>query len=107
MADDEIEKQRLLAEFERASFQADELIRHPGPIPLPAEVLEAAPVPARREAGQRFRLLQGLPTLIVLAFACAWTVAGYDRHDMTAYALGLAFTVGAIVSGWGSATRAL
>ncbi|MBI2931431.1 MAG: hypothetical protein HYY16_07245 [Planctomycetes bacterium] len=66
---------------------------HPEPIRIPVTALA---IPGENATGRHAWWARGLPAMLTIVFAAAWTLAGYARHDVPAYLLGYFFTVAAI-----------
>ncbi len=97
--DSGLDKRRLLEEFESAAFDASPVV-HTDPVRIPAGVLgprEPKPLP--------IAFTHALSALIVAAFGIVWTAAGFARHDLIAYGIGFALTVGALVAEWDRRAR--
>jgi hypothetical protein len=98
MADEGLDRERLLAETERAS--ALEPVFHPEPARIPVAVLASAAA-----AKERTFLAATLPTAIVLLVAAAWSAAAWRRPDLAAAVVGGALATGGVVAMWARAWR--
>jgi hypothetical protein len=99
MADEGLDRERLLAETERAA--ALEPVIHPEPARIPVAVLASAAA-----ARERTFLVNTLPTAVVLAIAAAWGAAAWRRPDLAAAVIGGALATGGVVALWARAWRA-